>query len=272
MTDRRSMSSTNTLPANPAASDDPLAGTFAKALNAGALDPVQAAFLAQMAEDYRPEETPALDAAALTAALADFWAFAGETPGADPAIRVARAGGYDCLDIVQPDSPFLVHSVMAEIAEAGLPVVAMFHAVIDVARDAAGRRLAKGASRPESMIQVLLEPMAKDQASALLQRLRVTLADVRLAVGDYAAMLEMTNRAIGELDARAGDLPADELAEYRAFLAWMRDNNFIFLGARMYEYPRTPDGGYAAEEPSYTPDGSLGVLRDQQRGVLRRSS
>ncbi|HZC15722.1 MAG TPA: NAD-glutamate dehydrogenase, partial [Caulobacteraceae bacterium] len=98
------------------------------------------------------------------------------------------------------------------------------------------------------------------------------LADVRLAVGDYGAMLAMTNRAIGELDARAIDLPAGQLQEYQDFLRWMHDRHFIYLGARVYEYPRTADGGYAAEEPLYQPEGSLGVLRDQARAVLRRSS
>ncbi len=266
------MSSTNPLPTDSASIDDRLAGTFARALDAETLDSVQAAFLAQMAEDYQPEETPGLDAAALTATLADFWAFAAKKPRTGPAIRVTRAGEYDCLDIVQPDSPFLVDSVMAEIADSHLGVRAMFHAVIEVPRDSAGRRVATGRANPESMIEVLLDPMADDQARALLQRLHATLGDVRLAVDDYAAMLAMTNRAIGELEARAQDLPADQLDEYESFLGWMRDTHFIYLGARVYEYPRTPDGGYAAEEPTYGPEGSLGVLRDQRRHVLRRSS
>ena len=233
---------------------------------------MQAAFLAQMAEDYRPEETPGLNAAALTATLADFWAFAAEKSGPGPAIRITRAGDYACLDIVQPDSPFLVDSVMAEIGDSRLVVRAMFHAVVEVARDSAGRRVADGRPKPESMIKVLVDPMADDQARALLQRVYATLGDVRLAVDDYAAMLAMTDRAIAELDARTGDLPAEQLDEYRAFLAWMRDQHFIYLGARVYEYPRTSDGGYAVEEPAYGPKGSLGVLRDQRRHVLRRSS
>jgi glutamate dehydrogenase len=272
MTDRRAMSSTSTLQPPATANNDPLAGTFARALNTDALDPVQAAFLAQMAADYQPEETPALDAGGLTTAFADFWAFAAEKPEPGPAIRLVRAGDYSNLEIVQPDSPFLVDSVMAEIADSHLVVRAMFHSVIEVARDDAGRRVAGGPVRPESMIEVLLDPLADDQARTLLQRLHATLADVRLAVDDYAAMLQMTDRAIRELDARSGDLPAEQLAEYKALLAWMRDRHFIFLGARIYDYPRRPDGGYAAEEPVYGPEGSLGVLRDQSRGVLRRSS
>ena len=95
----------------------------------------------------------------------------------------------------------------------------MFHAVVEVARDPAGRRVTGAPAKPESMIEVLLDPMADDQARALLQRLHATLGDVRLAVDDYAAMLAMTDRAIGELDARARDLQAELLDEYRAFLA-----------------------------------------------------
>ena len=38
------------------------------------------------------------------------------------------------------------------------------------------------------------------------------------------------------------------------------------------EQNRTPGGGYAAEEPLYEPEGSLGVLRDPSRTVLRRGS
>ncbi|MBW8858213.1 MAG: NAD-glutamate dehydrogenase, partial [Caulobacter sp.] len=57
-----------------------------------------------------------------------------------------------------------------------------------------------------------------------------------------------------------------------AFLDWLEGDRFVFLGARVYDYPRTAEGGYAAEEPLYQPEGSLGVLRDQTLTVLRRGS
>ncbi|HLK25963.1 MAG TPA: NAD-glutamate dehydrogenase [Caulobacteraceae bacterium] len=261
-----------TLPAVPAPADETLPGAFARALSTDALDAQQASFLAQMAADYQPEETPDLGPEPLAAIFADVWAFAAKKPDAGPAIRIKNLGDYDCLDIVQPDSPFLVDSVMAEIAESHCPVGAMFHAVVEVARNAQGARVAAGAAQPESIIEVLLEPLADDQRRALIQRLYATLGDVKLAVGDYAAMRALTDRAITEIDQRIGDLPDDQLDEYRAFLAWMRDEHFIYLGARDYDYPLNPDGSYAAEEPSYGPEGSLGVLRDQRRHVLRRSS
>jgi glutamate dehydrogenase len=265
MTDRLETTST----AQPL--DERLAKAFAEALGSSALTPAQTAFAAQMAEDYVEDELPELKTAALGAGLADFWTFATERPDG-PAIRIVRTDAGDHLDIVQADSPFLVDSVMGEIADRRIPIRAMFHAVIEVARNGDGARVEKGALKRESMIQVFLDPLAKDQAKALIAGLDATLADVRLAVSDYAAMREMAERAAKELDVRARDLPADELKEYQDFLRWLRNNHFIFLGARVYDYPRTSDGGYAAEEPLYQPEGSLGVLRDQARAVLRRSS
>jgi glutamate dehydrogenase len=270
MTDRRATRPSASPPV-PQPLDETLTGAFADALAVEALGPAETAFVIQMAEDYVAGEAPELDAARLGASLADLWRFA-ERRGAGPAIRIVRLGLSDRLDIAQADSPFLVDSVMGEITERRIPIQAMFHAVIDVARDAEGARKPKGKTARESMIQVFLDPLGEDQAKALIGGLAETLADVRLAVGDYAAMRAMADRAIGLLDARAADLPPGQLKEYQDFLRWMRDQHFIFLGARVYDYPRTPDGGYAAEEPLYQPEGSLGVLRDQARAVLRRSS
>jgi glutamate dehydrogenase len=257
-------------PPAPQPLDETLSRAFAKALGVQTPGPAPAAFVAQMAEDYVADEAPELDAAALGASLADVWSFAAQRP-AGPALRIVRAGLSDRLDIVQADSPFLVDSVMGEISERRIPIRAMFHAVIEVARDAAGARLETGKMARESMIQVFLDPLDQEQATALIDGLSATLADVRMAVGDHAAMLAVAERAVHELNARK-DLPPDQLKEDQDFLRWMRDDHFIFLGARVYDYPRTKDGGYAAEEPLYQPEDSLGVLRDQARGVLRRSS
>src|SRR5258708_34972870 len=57
-----------------------------------------------------------------------------------------------------------------------------------------------------------------------------------------------------------------------AFLRGMTAGHLVFLGARVYDYPRTADGAYAAEEPTYDHAAGLGLLRDPARLVLRRSS
>ena len=73
-----------------------------------------------MAEDYQPEETPGLDAASLTGdarrLLGVRWPTTAGIRTRDS--QIVDAGEYACLDIVQPDAPFLVDSVMGEIADA----------------------------------------------------------------------------------------------------------------------------------------------------------
>ncbi|MBI5939510.1 MAG: NAD-glutamate dehydrogenase, partial [Caulobacterales bacterium] len=197
----------------------------------------------------------------------DLWRFGETLKGDAPAIRLRRWTapdgadlGRDLLEIVQPDRPFLVDSIMGAIAETGFPVRAMFHPLVN--RD--GRRL--------SLIQVHLDPVGEDRAQTLVESVRAVLADVQMAVADFAAMQALMRETIAELAEAPAPVSAEERAEDLAFLDWLERDRFVFLGARVYDYPRTADGGYAAEEPVYRPEGSLGVLRDQERRVLRRSS
>ncbi|MDP2260140.1 MAG: NAD-glutamate dehydrogenase [Caulobacter sp.] len=245
-----------------------LTNAFAAALGrkSGALKTDETAFIGQITADADVEELPQGSLADFAAALADFWAF-GDKPGAvAPAIRIrawtgaAGIWGRDLLEIVQPDRPFLVDSIMGEIAEAGFPIRALFHPVVE----RGGRRL--------SMIQVHLDPLGDDREQALIAALHATLADVRMAVEDFDAMQALMRRTIEELAAARVPTSPEELAEDIAFLKWLEGDEFVFLGARVYEYPRTADGGYASEEPLYQTEGNLGVLRDPDQRVLRRAS
>ncbi len=223
-------------------------------------------FLEEVIEDYRAEELPGVSTADLAAVLAGFWRHCEESRGGPPAMRLIEAKGeggrdlnLDVLEIAQTDAPFLVDSIMGEVADAGAEVKAMFHPVIE-----------RGADR-RSMIQVWLAPLSRERRRRLLERVGEAVADVWMAVNDWPAMQALMGRTIAELEAAApGD--AGELAEDLEFLKWMDGGHFVFLGARCYEYPRTVDGGYAAEEPLIEPEGSLGVLRDRERAVLRRAN
>ncbi|PZQ63413.1 MAG: NAD-glutamate dehydrogenase [Phenylobacterium zucineum] len=227
------------------------------------------AFVAQAAADAQPDELPELSTADLARNLADFWRFAERRRGRSPQIRIAAAEGgpLDRLEIVQDDAPFLVDSIMGEIADQGLSVRAMFHPIVEVTRDRAGFRVEGGTSRRESMIEVLLEDIGADRETALVEGVKDTLADVRAAVDDFPAMLSLMEKTADDL-AASGKARPDEID----FLKWLHAQHFVFLGARAYEYPRLKNGEYAAEEPLYQPTDGLGVLRDPDRTVLRRAN
>ncbi len=225
-------------------------------------------FVAQAQDDWSADELPGFEAGDTAYALAGFWRFGLEaTDVSEPAIRLRRARRpdgadlrCDLLEIIQLDRPFLVDSIMGAVAEAGFQVRAMFHPVVE----AGGQR--------RSMIQIYLAPVGEDREAALIAAVTEALSDVRLAVQDFEAMRALMRRTITELRDTKVAIPAEARAEDMDFLDWLASDHFVFLGARVYEYPRTADGGYAPEEPLYQPEGSLGVLRDQARTVLRRGS
>ena len=255
-----------------------LVDAFQAAAGGGLLTQAARDFAVQVAQDLRADELAGVTHQDLAELLAGFWKFAEtRTPGA--AIRLQPAYGadardlkFDLLQIVQDDAPFLVDSVMAELAESGFTIAAMVHPVVWVARDGVGRRTDEGQTREESMILVVLAPVGEDRRAALLEGVAATLADVRAAVDDFPAMAELMRRTARELAVSHAPSEPYGMAEYQAFLSWLNADRFVFLGARTYAYPRTPDGGYAAEEPVFRAEDSLGVLRDGRRTVLRRQN
>jgi glutamate dehydrogenase len=232
-------------------------------------EPVTAAeqdFVEQLVEDYAPADLPQLTVADFAALALDLWTFCAAHPAPEaPAMRLAeargeggRALGLDVLQIVQGDRPFLVDSVMGELVDRGLAIRAMMHPVIE----------GRGAAR--SVIAVLMDPLDEDQRAAVLDALKTVLADVYVAVEDFPAMLGLMGRTLAELERSAPDGP--HKAEALALLRWLEAQRFVFLGARVYDYPRTKNGRWAHEQPAFEPEAGLGILRDPARTVLRRDN
>ena len=222
----------------------------------------------QALEDFRPSDLPHLTPADFAALCRDVWALCEQPTPDDPRMAFSDVVGadgrplsLDLLAIVQTDIPFLVDSVMAELVEQGLSIRAMLHPVV------AGRTRA---DPPRSVIAVLVEPLDEAQRGAVLEALRQTLTDVRAAVGDFPEMLALMGRTVAELEQSAPEGPDRD--EALALLHWLQEDRFVFLGARVYDYPLTPTGRYAHQEPRSEAGHSLGLLRDPARGVLRRDN
>jgi glutamate dehydrogenase len=234
----------------------------------------EAAFLDQVHEDCGPGEFPDMNAQDLAAALLDFWRFAqnaSQAGGFEPQVRLVPTFGADGrdlkrdrLEVVQPDAPFLVDSVMGELGAQGLRVRAMFHPVVELDSRSAG---------PESLIQVWLEPVGEDRREAVIQGVQDTLADVRASVADFPDMVALLQRATAELQQAAPRKDPEAMEEAINFLQWLSADHFVFLGARAYHYPRTVEGGYEAQAVLSTPpEECMGVLRDPERLILRRAN
>ena len=245
---------------------------FASALGAQALCSHHERFVDQVAEDVLAHELPGLSVEDLAQLLMHLWCFAEDAAPA-PCIQLTSALGVngrdlklERLEIAQPDAPFLVDSVMGVLAEGGYDVRAMFHPVVHVAPTSIE------GDAEQSLILVMLTPVGEDRRTALLEEVGRTLRDVHAAVDDFSALRALATQAMRELAVAPAPFNTYGAKEYVDFLQWLTAERFVLLGARIYEYPLTADGDYAAEEPVFTPEASLGLLRDQGLSVLRRAS
>src|SRR5262249_29978164 len=175
------------------------------------------------------------------------------------------------LEIVNEDMPFLVDSVLAELAERGIEVRFVVHPVLTVVRDEAGRLTAFKGAKPaagalrESVIYIHIERIDEEARRAeLVEAIERVLADVRACVQDWRAMTAPVAGGIAEPKANPPPLPAAEIAEAVAFLEWLADNNFPFLGVRNHKFTAGED----ALEPMF--ESGLGILRARDMRVLRR--
>jgi glutamate dehydrogenase len=169
---------------------------------------------------------------------------------------------------VSDDMPFLYDSVTAAIRAAGAHVSAAFHPVIPSARDSLGRRSPGGEALSESVIALALDsPLDPESEAALGKDLRDVLEDVRSAVKDWKPMVGRLAQTVAGLKENPPRVAEDVLGENLAFLGWLADNHFTFLGARDYRYH--PENGGRLEPLFET---GLGLLADPERRVIRRGA
>ncbi len=157
-------------------------------------------------------------------------------------IRVLPAGrfAHPVAEIITDDMPFLVDSVLAALTRHGRPLRQVLHPVLAVTRGTDGALQAVGAGPlRESMMRISFAG-AEGRAAETEALIAATLADVRMAVEDFPAMMAELRTAQAGLE---GD-PA-------AFLGWMADDNFVLLGHRRLMLDTQ---GFHAEA-------SLGLLR-----------
>jgi glutamate dehydrogenase len=184
------------------------------------------------------------------------------------------------IEIVNDDMPFLVDSVLGELQARGMDVVLVLHPIFKAEREENGRLVSVtapgdthwGDGRQESYMALhvaargpaLTEPRQAELAAAVSG----ILDDVRLVVGDWKAMLARISEAIVALRTVPVALPLEVRAESVAFLSWLAEGNFTFIGARDYRLVGSPETGELATDEA----AGLGLLRDPETRVLRRGS
>ena len=217
----------------------------------------------------------------LFGAVLSLWQFASARKPGEPKVRVFNPmveehgwhSSHTVIQVVNDDMPFLVDSLQMEIQRHGLTLHFIVHPIVNVRRDAHGRREAlvdgnaHGSVR-ESVIHVevdrIVDAAQRNELASSIQRV---FGDVRIAVSDWKAMVAKMAQVSAGLASNPPPLDAALVAESRAFLDWLVDDHFTFVGYREHDLVETPEGaGLAVVKGS-----GLGLLRETTNETLSPS-
>jgi glutamate dehydrogenase len=100
------------------------------------------------------------------------------------------------------------------------------------------------------------QQLDEDEIRDLDAHLHKVLADVQLALDDFESMRAAVHRMVELARAATARYDDQEISEAVAFLEWLLDLNFVFLGYREYRIEERPDGPAIATDPG----SGLGIL------------
>ena len=172
--------------------------------------------------------------------------------GGEPRVLVFNPDGaagwrspHTVIMLTLTDRPFIVDSVQAELRRRGRPLYNQLHPIVSVSRNVTGELLHVGqeGGSPEAFELFFVERMDDAEERADLQRgVEKVLGDVILATDDYRAMLQRSADAEQYLEGLSATgvtgplaVPKEDIDEYAAFMKWLDEDNFVFLGYRLYE-------------------------------------
>ena len=230
--------------------------------NTSTISPFQNFYFA----DADPEELSLRKPTALKGMAEAHWALLQATKAGEVSVKVfesadTQADGTTVVQIVHPDMAFLVDSVSIAVNQSGRTVHWVLHPLLRVTRDAAGQiaqvdsaaRAAQSGDSSTVVSCMLVEcnRLASDpDGEALCKAIESTLNDVRSAVKDWRGMLSRVQL----LSASFTALDNADAAEAKAFLTWLEQGNFTFLGAE--------DFVAKGEQLAAVPGTALGILKN----------
>ena len=158
------------------------------------------------------------------------------------------------ITVVNDNMPFLFDSVLGEITESGRRADARHPSGgrrCGTARRASSEILADGsrqatpAPTASASSRCMSSRLSPDEADGLKERLAKVLGQVRAAVDDWKPMLARLDHAISDFRYAPVPLDKDAVTEAIAFLEWLRDDNFTFLGMREFQLFRRREERHA---------------------------
>ncbi len=151
--------------------------------------------------------------------------------------------------VLHKNMPFLVDSVRIELSRRDIGVLGMQSIVYQTSRNDAGKLLDRKACNYENGCAVCDKGYATEAfmyfevdrlaGNEMLKDITISLAevlaDVEIVVADFTPMEQEAKKIISNMAKGRFYAHKDEVDEAKAYLEWMLDQNFIFIGFKEYK-------------------------------------
>ncbi|WP_435103107.1 NAD-glutamate dehydrogenase [Arhodomonas sp. AD133] len=233
---------------------------------------VVTSFVRQYYEDASPEDIAERSEADLYGAALSHWHLGQRRRAEEVLIHVYNPdteqhgwqSTHTVCEVVAPDMPFLVDSVSMALNRLGLTIHLIIHPVLTIRRDGDDRvtevvdaQQARGAVNEAWMHFEVDRQSDLEDLTRIREEVAAVIEDVRVTVADWKAMSAAMEKATRGLRRQPPPVDADYRDEIEAFLRWVRDDHFTFLGYRRYDLKRR--GKH--EELRAVAGTGLGILR-----------
>lgn len=172
---------------------------------------------------------------------------------------------HSVVFILHPNIPFLIDSLRMAINQREIGTHSIQHSILRVERDDNGKlkklhttkKGSKDASYEAFIVLEIDRHSAPEDLRDLEQTLQKVLHEVRIAVGDFPIVKEKVSEIVKELDATTAGISEEGKDEARAFLTWLVDDHFTFLGYDEYDFAKDKQGMVVRR----VENSELGILR-----------
>ncbi|MFT4346637.1 NAD-glutamate dehydrogenase [Bartonella ancashensis] len=157
------------------------------------------------------------------------------------------------VTLVNDNKPFLLDSILNVFNQQINTIHLIAHPVLDYD---SGKRV--------SLMQIHIETLNEQQTKNLKDELFLVLEQVNVAVRDWQPMLEEIRKRIHAYQTNLPQNYQKEKTKTIEFLQWLMNNNFTFLGLRVYDFAHNTGPSKAFKAG----DTELGILTDASIRVI----
>ena len=172
---------------------------------------------------------------------------------------------HTVIFILHPNIPFLIDSLRIAINQREIGTHSIQHSILQVERTEDGKLsklLPNKRSNKDSQFEAFIvleidrhsDPADLNELEEALQKV---LHEVRIAVSDFPIVTDKVREILDELDTTAAGIDDEQKEEARAFLNWLMQDHFTFLGYDEYDFAKDKSGMVVRR----VENSELGILR-----------